>query len=159
MTAGSGRPEPALRSFGSQPIELEGRRILMVDDQAESRELVATVLQSFHAEVSSSPSGADALERLHRERFDLIVSDVGMPDMDGYALIRRIRRELPVPASNIPAVALTAYARSEERSTALKAGFDVHVPKPVEPAKLLRVLMSVLKEHGGPLESGPPERH
>jgi PAS domain S-box-containing protein len=123
---------------------LDGLSILTVDDEAQARDLITTLLCKYGARVTPVSSSAEAMEVLtsYRERFDLIVSDIGMPEENGYTLIRRIRN-LPDPIGNIPAVALTAFGRSEDRISAMEAGFQMHVPKPVEPTELMMVIASL----------------
>ena len=120
--------------------------MLVVDDEADARELVATLLQQCGAEVTSVGSAREALSVLTAgdgRRPDVVVSDVSMPEVDGYELLRRIR-ELPADkGGRIPAVALTAYGRSIDRIRALSAGFQMHMPKPVEPAELATVIASL----------------
>ena len=127
----------------SFPPVLEGLRILAVDDEAPARDLVATLLKKFGASVTSAASSVEAMRLLTSDEnskpFDLLVSDIGMPNENGYSLIRRVR-QLPVPKGQIPAVALTAFGRSEDRISALEAGFQMHVPKPVEPVELMMVI-------------------
>ncbi|MCI0336749.1 MAG: PAS domain-containing protein [Acidobacteria bacterium] len=130
----------------SFPPVLSGLCILTVDDEAQARDLVATLLSKYGATVTPVSSSAEAMDVLTRfeggKKFDLIVSDIGMPDENGYTLIRRIRK-LPDPVGKIPAVALTAFGRSEDRINALEAGFQMHVPKPVEPTELMIVIASL----------------
>jgi CheY-like chemotaxis protein len=116
----------------------------VVDDEKDSRELVATLLQEGKARVSTAESAAQALELLNREPPELIISDIGMPGMDGYALLQEVRTRAPEQGGRVPAVALTAYARQEDQAAALKAGFDSHVAKPLEPAELLWVVATLL---------------
>jgi PAS domain S-box-containing protein len=109
--------------------ELSGLRVLIVDDEADSRQLLGIILEECGSEVQSAASANEALHALSEERFDVLVSDIGMPEFDGYYLIERVRR---LPAENngrIPAVALTAYARIEDRVRALTSGFQVHAAK------------------------------
>jgi PAS domain S-box-containing protein len=130
----------------SFPPVLAGLRILAVDDEAAVRDLVATLLKKYGAVVTSAASAAEAIALLTNDdnagQFDLLVSDIGMPGENGYALMRRIR-QLPEPIGQIPAVALTAFGRSEDRISALEAGFQMHVPKPVEPVELMMVIASL----------------
>jgi CheY-like chemotaxis protein len=128
------------------PPQLEGLRVLVVDDEPDARELLATVLGQCHAEILTVSSAAEALSQIKEFSPHILVSDVGMPETDGYELIRQIREwEKLENRQRIPAVALTAYARVEDRLRALAAGFQMHVPKPVEPAELAAVIAS-LKE-------------
>jgi CheY-like chemotaxis protein len=114
-----------------------------VDDEQDARELVAELLSRCNLWVSVAASAEDALRILRTERPAVIISDIGMPEEDGYALIRKVRALPPSEGGSTPAVALTAYARTEERTKTLVAGFNMHVPKPVEPAELLAVLASL----------------
>ncbi|MDQ3037903.1 MAG: response regulator, partial [Myxococcota bacterium] len=110
---------------------LAGVRALVVDDEEDARMLVATVLRRSGAEVRLAGSAAEALEMLHDADLDVLVSDIGMPDLDGITLIHRIRA-LPPPTCRIPAVAVTAYARSEDRDRAVAAGYDGFLSKPLD---------------------------
>jgi signal transduction histidine kinase/AmiR/NasT family two-component response regulator len=112
---------------------LAGIRVLVVDDEPDARDLLASVLCPHGAEVSMASSAAQARQLFERVRPHVLVSDIGMPGEDGYSLIRRIRAIEERRGRRTPAVALTAFARSEDRSRALLAGFQLHVPKPVEP--------------------------
>lgn len=127
----------------SSPAALSGLKILTVDDEADARDLVTMLLSKSGATVTAASSSAEAMEFLTREEngnsFDLIVSDIGMPEENGYTLMRRVR-QLPAPQGKIPAVALTAFGRAEDRIRALQAGFQMHVPKPVEPTELMVVI-------------------
>ncbi|WNG29691.1 PAS domain-containing protein [Cystobacter fuscus] len=123
---------------------LAGRHILVVDDQDDSREMLRLVMEDHGARVSTAASAQEALRVLVAERPELLVSDIGMPGEDGYALINRVRALPPAEGGTIAAVALTAYARIEDRARALTAGFDMHVSKPVEPDELLSVLSNLV---------------
>ena len=125
------------------PSELEGLHVLVVDDDVDARELVQAALEGGGAVVTLAASGAEALAAISVRKPDVIVSDIGMPDEDGYAFIRKLR-ELPREVGGrIPAVALTAYARAEDRRKALVAGFHNHAAKPVEPQELLIVIANL----------------
>ncbi len=126
------------------PDGLRGVRVLAVDDDDDTRELIRTLLESAGAEVRVASNVAEAWRLFTAAPPELVLSDVGMPAESGYELARRIRASVG-PASDVPAVALTAYARSEDRTRALQAGFNSHVPKPVEPGELFAVLTSVLR--------------
>ncbi|MDX6385599.1 MAG: hypothetical protein QOK48_3172 [Blastocatellia bacterium] len=122
---------------------LEGLMILIVDDEHDTRELLRTSLSECGAEVTVAGSVAEAFAAFEASIPDILISDIGMPDVDGYELIRRLR-ELPLEGGGkVPAIALTAYARVEDRLKALRAGFQMHVPKPVELAELVTVVASV----------------
>ena len=115
--------------------------MLVVDDEPDARQLLRHVLADCHAEVSLAASAAEALEQVERSRPDVIVSDIGMPEMDGYDLIRRVRASYT--ARQIPAAALTAFAHPEDRKRALLAGFQTHIAKPVDPAELTAAVASL----------------
>jgi PAS domain S-box-containing protein len=125
------------------PPELSGLRVLVVDDEVDARELIATVLEQCGSRVERAGSAREALEKLEAWRPDILLSDIGMPDEDGYALIRQVRSLPPDRSGTIPAASLTAYAGAEDRRRALLAGFNMHVPKPVEPAELVAVVASL----------------
>jgi CheY-like chemotaxis protein/nitrogen-specific signal transduction histidine kinase len=123
---------------------LDGMSILVVDDEADTRELLKAVLEQCGAEVMITKSASEALETLERKSPDLLLSDIGMPGEDGYELIRRVR-SLPVErGGKIPAIALTAYARVEDRLRALQAGYQMHIPKPVVLAELVALITSLV---------------
>jgi PAS domain S-box-containing protein len=123
--------------------ELAGLKVLVVDDQRDARDLVKRVLEDSGAEVFPAGSAAEALAVLAAWRPDVLVSDIGMPEVDGYELVRKIRAISAENGGKIPAIALTAFARSEDRTRALRAGFTVHVSKPVDPAELVATVASV----------------
>jgi CheY-like chemotaxis protein len=122
--------------------------VLLVEDEPATRRGMAKILQGAGAAVTSAASAAEALAWLAEARpgdgVDVLLSDVGMPDADGYELIRRVRAGTGLGGgarvARLPAAALTAYARPEDRRAALAAGFDEHVSKPVEPAELIEVV-------------------
>jgi PAS domain S-box-containing protein len=137
--------EPLLRAPGISParrrtVSLRGLKVLAVDDEADARELVRTVLEHEGATVLTVGTAPEAFSRLTSLRPDVVVCDIGMPIEDGYSLIRRIRALAPERGGRTPAIALTTYAREEDRRKALAAGFEVHVPKPVDPAELVEVV-------------------
>jgi PAS domain S-box-containing protein len=125
-------------------IDLSGVKVLIVDDEADTRELLGRVLGECHAEVIGASHAQEALALIEAQRPNLLVSDIGMPDVDGYELLRRVRALGEARGGRIPAVALTAFARSEDRTRALRSGFQVHVAKPVEPAELVATIASVI---------------
>ena len=125
-------PPPARSSKGP----LAGLEVLIVDDEGDARELAAMVLTSAGATVHEAHSAPHALEQVQMAGCDVIVSDIGMPGEDGHSLIRNIRR-LPGPLGAVRAMALTAFARAEDRHRSLEAGFDLHLAKPVDPATLI----------------------
>ena len=125
---------------------LEGRRVLIVEDQRDMLDSLRQMLEDQGACVTGVTSGIDACACLRAKPrdFDVLLSDIGMPQMDGYELIRRVRGELGIGAQLLPAVALTAYARDEDRERALRAGFQAHVTKPYQVGQLVAVLNQVL---------------
>jgi signal transduction histidine kinase/ActR/RegA family two-component response regulator len=123
--------------------ELDGLRVLVVDDEADARELLTTILRQYKVEVAAVASAGEALEALQRLKPNVLVSDIGMPGEDGYALIRKVRALDIEQGGQIPAVALTAYARAEDRIRALAAGFQLHIPKPVNPEELAAVVANL----------------
>jgi PAS domain S-box-containing protein len=137
--AAAPEPQPA-----RLPNRLSGARILAVDDEGDALELLRVILESAGAEVATAGSAEAALELLRHERFDALIADIGMPRVDGLELIRRVRETLPAPANRIPAAALTAYARSEDRVTALAHGFQLHIAKPVNPMTVVVSVASLL---------------
>jgi signal transduction histidine kinase/DNA-binding response OmpR family regulator len=126
------------------PKILDGLKILVVDDDADTRDLLTTILTRCGSEVLCSHSAADALTAFAEWGPDLVISDVGMPQEDGFGLIRKLRRLKSARAQEIPALALTAYASDEDRSMALSAGFQMHLPKPIEPETLVNSIAAVL---------------
>ena len=120
--------------------ELYGLKILVVDDDVDSRELIEWVLKRVGAEVTSVGSAREALEALKREKPHVLVSDIAMPQEDGYALLKKIRALPPERGGRIPAIALTAHSLVQDRLQSLRAGFQSHVPKPVVPEELVEVV-------------------
>lgn len=128
------------------PRELDGIKILAVDDEPDARFLLTTILEQCGAEVKTCESAAAALALLKEFKPDILVSDIGMPEEDGYTLIKKIRAA-EAGRKRIPAVALTAFARVEDRLKALSAGYNMHVPKPVEPMELMMVIASLINHN------------
>ncbi|BAY36253.1 two-component hybrid sensor and regulator [Nostoc sp. NIES-2111] len=124
---------------------LAGVRVLVVDDESDSRDFIATVLNQCQAEVKAVGTVREALDIIPQWKPDVLVSDIGMPQEDGYALIRQLRQQPPEQGGNIPAAALTAYARAEDRTRAIQEGFQLHLPKPIEPTELATVVASLIK--------------
>ncbi|HMB29447.1 MAG TPA: PAS domain S-box protein, partial [Blastocatellia bacterium] len=135
-----------------QALSLEGVSLLVVDDQEEARVILTHALSEYGAQVTTVSSGAEALAILSRppdgRRPDALILDIAMPDEDGYAVLKKVRAleaEQGVVVYQIPAIALTAHARAEDRLRALQAGFQMHVAKPVEPTELALVILSLIK--------------
>jgi CheY-like chemotaxis protein len=123
--------------------ELDGLAVLVVDDDDDAREVLMATLEQFGVAVSGAASAAEALTFLAARRPDVLLSDIGMPGEDGYALIRRLRA-LPVEqGGSIPAGAITAYARDEDRTLALQAGYQLHMAKPVDPTDLIEAVTAL----------------
>ncbi len=142
--AANAQSEPAVSSgAGVGAQRLQGLRLLVVDDEADVRSVLESLLTAEGARVVTAASVAEAMERLRFQRMDIVVSDIGMPDADGYALARRIRalRERESATSPaVPLIAFTAFSRKEDELRALDSGFDTHVGKPVDLEKLIAVL-------------------
>ena len=136
------RASSVLTSAGPLP-RLDGLRLLIVDDEDDARVLVGAVLGEQGAEVHLVASASEALAQISVVRPDVVVSDIAMPQMDGYALIRKIRALPASMGGRTPAVALTAYARSEDAKLAFAAGYPMHVAKPIEPAQLAIVVANL----------------
>jgi CheY-like chemotaxis protein len=131
-------------SFNNAP-DLAGVRVLVVEDDTDSRDLITFVLEQYGAQAIAVASTAQALLTLEKLKPDILVSDIGMPQEDGYALIRKVRARESNPADPIPAVALTAYAREEDYKRAIDAGFQRHIPKPVEPNELVAAVAQLVR--------------
>jgi PAS domain S-box-containing protein len=142
---------PARASASSDPLEsielprLDDVTVLIVDDEPDGRALIARILEGRGARATCASGAADALEILQRERFDIMLSDIGMPDMDGYELMRRVRLLDPSRSVPIPAIAVTAYARTEDRQRSLLAGYHMHLAKPLEARELVAGIASLLR--------------
>jgi signal transduction histidine kinase/CheY-like chemotaxis protein len=129
---------------GQTPPSLEGISVLVVDDDGESREVFASYLNASHAGVLTASSAAQALDLLKQHRVDVLLADIGMPDEDGYSLIRKVRA-LDNDSALMPAAAITAFARHEDRQQALQAGFQLHVPKPVDGHSLVAAVATLVR--------------
>lgn len=135
--AGSDQDEESAAASG---VRLDGIRIVLVEDECDARESLTTALRLFGAHVIAVPSAAAALLALDHQPADVLLSDLGMPGQDGYELIQQVRAREAARGGRMPAAALTAYVRPEDGAGALRAGFDTHVHKPVEPNELARVV-------------------
>jgi PAS domain S-box-containing protein len=141
--AGSGLHRPDA-SVMAGLTALKGLRVLVVDDEADAREMLSMILEEAGAEVTTAACADEAVAAFERFRPDVIVTDIGMPDGDGYSLIRRLRALEADGAGATPAVALTAYARAEDRTQALGCGFQAHLPKPIEPGELTALIARLI---------------
>lgn len=148
LTASSLRQNEESAGPKSNPVILKNLRILVVDDDAETREVLTVMLRQFGAEVITVASCQEAIEALTQLRPDVLLSDIALPDEDGYALIQKIRTLEPEQGGLTPAAALTAYAGIEAKTRALSAGFQVHVAKPVEAAHLVAVIADLCGRGG-----------
>jgi PAS domain S-box-containing protein len=135
-------------------ISLDNVRVLVVDDDPDARNLLRVLLESARATVYLAASANQAMDQILSKQVDVLICDIGMPDVDGYALIRSIRTLGDPQKSEVSAVALTAYARLEDRTKAIRAGFQNHLPKPVEPSELLAVVRSLASPRAKQLRGG-----
>ena len=132
-------------SDSSDDAAVAGLRVLVVDDDDDAREMVRRLLEDRRSVVTTAATAGEALKLLGEKRFDVLVSDIGMPGEDGHTFMRRVRALDAGAGGDIPAVALTAYARAEDRAKALSAGFQLHVAKPVDPGELFTQVASVAR--------------
>jgi CheY-like chemotaxis protein len=155
MTAAQAKSEPkverrqttatAAPTMLFQPTQMAGVKVVIVDDEPDARSLLRRIFEDCDAEVHTAETADEAMTLLQSERPHVLISDIGMPGQDGYGLIRRVRA-LPVETGgHTPAVALTAYARAEDRVTAIVAGFQHHLSKPVEPNELIAIVASLAR--------------
>jgi signal transduction histidine kinase len=148
----SSRPPPP----GAPSVRLDGLRILVVDDEADARSLLERLLGGLGASVATAPSATEGLRLLDGGGVDVLVSDIGMPDIDGYELIRTVRGLPAERGGHTPAIALTAYVRSEDTERTIAAGYQAHVPKPVDTDRLVSLLALVRgRSSGSSLGSDP----
>jgi CheY-like chemotaxis protein len=139
--------QPSAKQNGqsSEPdSNLNGIQVLVVDDEPDSREFVTFVLEQAGATVLTATTAADALTMLIRSKPDVLLSDVGMPDMDGYMLMKQVRALPTEQGGEVWAIALTAYAGDFNQQQALIAGFQQHLSKPIEPERLVREISRLL---------------
>jgi CheY-like chemotaxis protein len=133
---------------------LAGALVLIVDDDPDVRELLGRILEECGAGVHRSEDAFSALEALKQHKPDVVISDIGMPGMDGFELLRRIRQLPPEAGGTTPAIALTAFARPEDRLRALQVGYNAHLSKPIEPASILQALGQLLERaHRNPRQT------
>ncbi len=134
-----------LAFLATNSLPLNGIRVLVVDDDTDSRDFVAFVLEQDGAFVMAVSSADEALQALAEVKLDVLVSDISMPDMDGYMLIHEVRTRTPEQGGEIPAIALTAFARNNDYEKALKAGFQMHLSKPLNPEKLIAAIVKLME--------------
>jgi PAS domain S-box-containing protein len=151
VTLPAGYARPGKRDALSQPPAaarpLEGLRVLVVDDEADARELLTVLLARHGAAVDAADSAAQARELLSSAQPHVLLSDIGMPDEDGYDLMRSVRALPGEQGGSTPAIALTAYTRADDRRRAFDAGFNDHLPKPVDPQELVRLIRGLSRGH------------
>ncbi|MBW4469903.1 MAG: response regulator [Stenomitos rutilans HA7619-LM2] len=147
MTVAKLHPEHTVSHHDSH-LDLHDLNVLFVDDDRDSRELITFLLRQYGASVTEVASASEALSSLRDTTFDLLISDIGMPTMDGYALMRQIRAQTAEQGSSIPAIALTAYAGEIDQKQALAAGFQQHLTKPVEPELLMQTIRTFMETRG-----------
>jgi signal transduction histidine kinase/CheY-like chemotaxis protein len=139
---------PRAPMFDCQEVSLEGIKVLLVDDEPDARALISRLLMQCKAEVVACPTADEGLEKAKTFRPDVVISDIGMPGKDGYQFIRELRQIARDIGKTFPAVALTAFARSEDRTRAMMAGYQVHLAKPIEPQELLATVGSLAGRTG-----------
>jgi CheY-like chemotaxis protein len=127
---------------------LEGVRLVAVDDDRDALGLIRDILTIAGADVYTAESGQAALDLLHEVRPHVLLADIGMPVMDGFELISRVRQSEDPAVRGVEAAALTAYARSEDRAKALRSGFQIHLSKPIDPNELMAAIASLARRHG-----------
>jgi CheY-like chemotaxis protein len=125
------------------PAHLRGLRVLVVDDDEDARRLTASILEDCGCSVSVASSVAEAMTKLMAEPPDVLLSDIGMPEEDGFDLIRKVRSLSRAQGGSVPAAAVTAYARAEDRRQLLNAGYSIHLSKPIDPAELVAVVATL----------------
>jgi PAS domain S-box-containing protein len=138
-------PRPTTGSFAPVP-RLKNVQVLVVDDDADSRDMLSMILEQYGARVAAASTANEALVALGARRFDVLLSDIGMPGVSGYDLMRRIRSDEGESGKFLPAIALTGYATPEDGQRALDAGFQLHMPKPIDPAELLELIGRLLEQ-------------
>lgn len=125
--------------------ELLGIKAIVVDDQVDTRELIVFVLEQQGAKVVSASSVSEALEKLTQYKPDILITDISMPNQDGYTLLQKARNLLQKQGSDVPALAITAYAREEDRQQAISAGFQMHLAKPIDPLELVKAVVKIIR--------------
>ena len=140
------RPRAASTRSGTQTGSLEGLKVMIVEDEDDTRDMLEHALQSYGASVLVAASAAEALQQIAGEQPDILISDIGLPNMDGYELLARVRSEMPETLRDIPAVALTAYSTDEHKERSRLAGYQAHISKPIAIPDLISVLSRVVRE-------------
>ena len=127
--------------------QLQGLKILVIDDDLDTLEMLKFALESFGAAVKTADSASTAFQTFQKGNFDIIVSDLGMPQEDGYSLLGKIRAKFKENGKFVPAIAVSGYARNEDFDRAIAAGFQLHISKPVDPQELALKILEVLQNH------------
>jgi PAS domain S-box-containing protein len=155
-------PEPrqagAMRPSSDEMVDLTGIKVLLVDDEPDARELLTEVLQQCGAVVVATHSADEAVRLIPRERPAVLLSDIGLPGEDGYKLITRVRALPPEDGGNVPAAAITAYARSDDARKALAAGYQRHAPKPIQPTTLAALVAGLAQMRAEGAQPPPAHR-
>ncbi|MBI4780857.1 MAG: PAS domain S-box protein [Oscillatoriophycideae cyanobacterium NC_groundwater_1537_Pr4_S-0.65um_50_18] len=142
------KPETVLpKESSTDELNLEGIRVMAVDDDPDARDLLVALLQQYGAEVSVFSSAAEVLANLAALRPDVLVSDIGMPGIDGYSLIRQVRALPPEQGGQTPAIALTAYAREGDHQQAINSGYQRHITKPLDPEELAQAITTLMQQN------------
>lgn len=138
-------PDASKRATEADRLLLKDLHLLVVDDEADSRELLKIILEKHKAKIETASSAAEAFEKFTKNNFDVLISDIAMPEEDGFSLIEKIRA-LPLKTHrNVPAIAITAYARKKDRLQALSVGFDAYIAKPFDPDELIKVITEIVR--------------
>jgi CheY-like chemotaxis protein len=138
-------PPPAAPAPQDLRHALDGVRVLLVDDEADAREMMATALETCGATVVAAASADDALSALGQSPVDVLLADIAMPDKDGYELIKEVRATRTGRIAAVPAAAVTAHAREDERQRALAAGYQMHLAKPIDPGALAQAVVTLAR--------------
>ena len=136
-------PRAVTQELVEERLDLHGVRVLAVDDEADARHLIKRILSPCGAQVETADSGAASLRFLRKTKPHVLIMDIGMPNEDGYEAIRKVRQLTSEEGGKVPAIALTAFARSEDRRRAILNGFQMHIAKPVEPSELIAMVASL----------------
>ena len=126
----------------TEGVSLAGIRVLVVEDELDAAEFVKRLLESYGAVVDTATSAREALDVIGTKQLDILISDIGLPEVDGYQLLEQVRQKEAADGGGIPAIALTAFARSEDRTRALLTGYQAHLAKPIESAELVATVAS-----------------
>jgi len=136
-------PRAVTQELAEERLDLHGVRVLAVDDEADARHLIKRILSGCGAQVETADSGGAALRFLRKTKPHVLIMDIGMPNEDGYEAIQKVRQLKNEEGGKVPAIALTAFARSEDRRRAILNGFQMHIAKPVEPSELIAMVASL----------------